>query len=125
MTYTQGKIFFGLASILSSALFAMGAILTDGEQARWIYVTLACSVITASFLALIFKKKDETMAIVVGRSGMSILGGVFGSKGIVQWLNWQSPHSGVVILGGIAVAACIFSFIIGYVCDCLTGLINF
>lgn len=115
MTYTQEKIFFGLSTMLSSALFALGAVLTDEEQARWIYVTLACSVMTAGFLALIFKKREETMAIVVGRSGMSILGGVFGSKAVVEWLGWQSPHSDIVILGGIAIVACIFSFIIGFV----------
>lgn len=115
MTYTQEKIFFGLASLVSSGLFAMGAILADGAEARWVYVTLACSVITAGFLALIFKKQDETMRIVVGRSGMSILGGIFGSKGLVEWLGWKAPHTDIVILGGIAVATCIFSFIIGYV----------
>lgn len=115
MTYTQEKIFFGLVSIVSSTIFGLGAILTNEEQARWIYVTLACSVMTAGFLALIFKRQDETMRIVVGRSGMSILGGVFGSKGVVQYFGWQSPHSDVVILGGIAIISCIFSFIIGFV----------
>ena len=114
MTYTQEKIFFGVSSIVSSALFGMGAILSEGHETRWIYVTLACSVITASFLSLIFKKVDETMRIVVGRSGMSILGGIFGSKAVVSYFGWEQPNSDVVVLGGVAVSCCIFAFIIGY-----------
>lgn len=114
MTYTQEKIFFGLSSLVSSALFGMGAILSEGHETRWIYVTLACSIITASFLALIFKKVDETMRIVVGRSGMSILGGIFGSKAVVTHFGWEAPNSDVVVLGGVAVSCCIFAFIIGY-----------
>jgi hypothetical protein len=61
------KLLFGITTLASTGFSMLGAIMTDGE-ARWLYVTLAASSMTSGFLALMFKKQDEAIRLVVGRS---------------------------------------------------------
>lgn len=114
MNYTQEKIFFGSAAWLASAASTMGAIISTGEL-RWIFVTLTVSIITSTCLALIFKRADETIRLVVVRSGMAILSGVFGSKYLVHHYSITTADSNIVDLGAIACVCCIVGFILGFI----------
>lgn len=113
MTPFHEKILFGLSILASAAASTMGAVLSTGET-RWLYVTITSCILTAAFLALVFKRSDETIRIVVGRSGLSILGGVLGSRFIVHKYGITAANSDVVALAGIAAAVCMGAFIIGY-----------
>lgn len=113
MTYTQEKITYGIAAMASAAMSTLGAILSEGDN-RWLFVTLTSSILTACFLALVFKRVDETIRIVIGRAGLAIIGGVLGSRYIVHHYGIKSVDSDVVALAGVAAAVTLGGFIIGY-----------
>jgi hypothetical protein len=113
MTYTQEKITYGVGAILASSMSTIGALMTDGES-RWFFVTMTSSILTACFLALIFKRADEGIRLVVGRSGLSILGGILASRAIVH--HWQVNYinEDIVLMAGLAAAVTIGCFILGF-----------
>lgn len=113
MTYTQEKITYGVAAITSAAASTFGAILTDGES-RWLFVTITASILTACFLALIFKRVDEGIRLVIGRAGLSILGGVLGSRYIVHQYGIKAVDNDIVALAGVAAGVTMAGFLIGY-----------
>ena len=108
------KIFFGLTTLASTGLSMIGAIITTGE-ARWIYVTLASSFMTSGFLALMFKKQDETIRLVIGRCGFAILAGIMATRPIVHHLGFeQLADTDIISLGGLASITCIVAFFCGF-----------
>lgn len=113
MTPFQEKTAFGIFNLISATLLWIGALVTTGE-ARWLYITFASSVLTAGFLSLIFKRTDETIRIVVGRSGLAILGGVLGSKWLVTHYQLENIHQDGIALAGLAAAVCLLAFVIGF-----------
>lgn len=113
MTYTQEKITYGLAAMASAAMATLGAVMSEGES-RWLFVTLTSSILTACFLALVFKRVDETIRIVIGRAGLSILGGVLGSHYIVRQYGLKIVDNDIVALAGVAAGVTMGGFIIGY-----------
>lgn len=109
------KLFFGFITMISSGFFLLGAIFTTGE-ARWIYVTLAASSMTSGFLALMFKRQEETIRLVVGRCGFAILGGILATQPIVKHFGYQQAvDDSVIALAGMSAATCIGTFFLGYV----------
>jgi len=113
MTYTQEKITYGIAAITASAFSTLGAMMTEGES-RWFFVTFTSSILTACFLALIFKRVDEGIRLVIGRAGLSILGGILASRFIVDHFGLAIVHQDIVALAGVAAAVTIGCFIVGY-----------
>lgn len=113
MTYTQEKITYGIAAITSATASTFGAVLTSGES-RWLFVTITASILTACFLALIFKRVDEGIRLVIGRAGLSILGGVLGSRFIVHHYGITVVDSDIVALAGVAAAVTMGGFLVGY-----------
>lgn len=113
MTYTQEKITYGVAAITASGFSTLGAMMTEGES-RWFFVTFTASILTACFLALIFKRVDEGIRLVIGRAGLSILGGVLASRFLVDRFNLSVVHQDIVALAGVAAAVTIACFIVGY-----------
>lgn len=104
------KLFFGWITLFSSGIYTLGAILTTGE-ARWIYVTLAASSMTSGFLALMFKKENETVRLVVGRCGFAILGGILATRPIVHHLGFEAvTDTDIISLGGLSSLTCIGTF---------------
>ena len=104
------KLFFGCVTLTSSGLYMLGAIMTTGE-ARWIYVTLAASSMTSGFLALMFKKEDETIRLVVGRCGFAILGGILATRPITHHLGFENlTETDIISLGGLSSLTCIGTF---------------
>jgi len=113
MTYTQEKILFGLPTMVGSMLCSMGAIMTSGEI-RWIYVTLAVGVMCSAFLALLFRKPGESMRLVVGRCGLSIMLSVFGSKLVVHFYQIAGVDDDVLLLAGLSMGICIVGYFLGH-----------
>lgn len=92
----------------------LGAILTVGE-ARWLYVTLAASSMTSGFLALMFKRTEETMRLVIGRCGFAILGGVLATRPTVHFFGFeQVTDTDIISLGGLSAITCIVTFFVGF-----------
>jgi len=114
MNQFHEKVFFGFTTLVSTGFSMVGAILTTGE-ARWLYVTLAASSMTSGFLALMFKRQEETMRLVVGRCGFAILGGVLATRPIVHHLGFEAvADTDIISLGGLSAATCIGTFFIGF-----------
>lgn len=113
MTYTQEKMTYGVAAITSAAASTLGAMMTEGES-RWFFVTMTSSILTACFLALIFKRADEGIRLVIGRAGLSILGGVLGSRWVVHQFDLSVVHQDIVALAGVSAGVTIAGFIVGY-----------
>lgn len=87
--------------------------MTEGE-ARWIYITITASILTACFMALIFKRADESIRLVIGRSGLAILAGVLASRWAVHKFGIELVEGDVVALAGLAAGVTIGAFLIGY-----------
>lgn len=107
------KLFFGFASLVSAGMSTLGAIMTDGET-RWVFVTFTVSILTAAFLALMFKKQEETMRLVVGRCGLSVLGGILGTQPVTHYAKIESVHENVISLAAVSSVVCIAFFFVGY-----------
>jgi hypothetical protein len=113
MSYTAEKILFGLATMGGSGVCTLGAVMNEGD-ARYLYVTLAVSIITAAFCAIIFKRQDEAMRVVSGRCGLSILGGIFGTRYLLH-KGWLTAVDGdVIILGGQAIVVTMAAYFVGF-----------
>lgn len=107
------KVFFGFTTLASAGFSMVGAIVTDGE-ARWLYVTLAASSMTSGFLALMFKRADETIRLVIGRCGFAILGGILATKPLVHQLGFEKlTETDIISLGGLSSLTCIITFFVG------------
>lgn len=113
MTYTQEKITYGIAAMVSAAASTFGAVVSEGES-RWLFVTITASILTACFLALIFKRADEGIRLVIGRAGLSILGGVLGSRYIVSHYGITAVNNDIVALAGVAAGVTMAGFVVGY-----------
>lgn len=114
MTTFHEKLFFGFITLASTAFSTLGAILTTGE-ARWLYVTLATSSMTSGFIALMFKRADESMRLVIGRCGFAILGGILATRPIVHHLGFESiVETDIISLGGLSSLSCIGTFFVGH-----------
>lgn len=111
-SYTWERVFFGVTAALGSGMSLHGAIVTNGED-RVVYVTLAVSIITAGFSALIFKTRRETMQMVTGRCGLSVLGGVFG-RAWAAHEGWLKPAESVLVVGAQSVGVTLACFFVGF-----------
>lgn len=107
------KVFFGAVTLASSAFSALGAILSVGET-RWLYVTLASSSLMSGFLALMFKRQEETIRLVVGRCGFAVLGGIMATKPAVHYLGIADAQTDIIALAGVSSLVCIATFFVGY-----------
>jgi len=113
MNCTQERVIYGMGNIFASTFFTLGAIFNPGE-ARWIFVTLASAVLMSSMMSLTFKRSDETIRLVIGRGGISIMCGIFVSKPLVWWFGIHSAETDIVILGACAALSSIFGFVLGF-----------
>lgn len=107
------KILYGASAFTSAAASTAGAIMTEGDT-RWFFVTVTASILTACFLALIFKKAEESIRIVIGRSGIAILCGVLLSRWMVHSFGIKMVDGDVVGLAGLAAAVTAGGFLVGF-----------
>ena len=78
-------------------------------------MTLAVSTLTAAFLALVFRRQHEGIATVVGRCGLSILGGIFGTRVLLHHFQIAGASDDIVYLMAISGGVTIASFLVGVV----------
>lgn len=107
------KLFFGSAALTSAGTSTLGAMMTEGET-RWVFVTFTCSILTAAFLALMFKRETENIRLVIGRCGFSVLGGILATQPAAHYLKVESVHNNVISLAALASLVCIGFFFVGY-----------
>ena len=107
------KLFFGITTLTGTAFSTLGAVMNQGE-ARWLYVTLAASSMTSGFLALMFKKSEQSIQLVIGRCGFAVLGGVLATRPIVHQLGFSKiTETDIISLAGLSALTCIGTFFIG------------
>lgn len=113
MNQFYDKLFFGSSVLLSAASSATGAILS-GSESRWLYVTLASSILMSAFLALMFKKPEEAIKLVVGRCGLSVFGGVLLTRPIIHYAKLEIVYNDIIALAGASSAVCVLTFFVGF-----------
>lgn len=114
MSYFHEKILLGIGGVLASSIMALGAVLVEDAQLRYFYATCSVSILTAFFMALVFRKQDETIRLVIGRCGLSILAGVFGTKFVIHYFSLKLVNADVIALMGLAGGVTIAGFIVGF-----------
>ena len=107
------KIATGLASLAAAGLSYLGAILTDGEV-RWVCITLASSILTATFTAVIVRAPSETMRLTVARAGFAILAGVLGTRELLIRWGMEAFEHDAIRLAGWSAAMTIGGLVLGY-----------
>lgn len=113
MSWWQEKIVFAGSIFCAAAAAWLGAMFSD-EQVAWLFVTVAASVLTAGFLALVFRRPTEGIGVVIGRCGISILGGVLGTRIGVEVLGIDAAHSDPIYLAGVTTMFCAAGFFVGF-----------
>lgn len=113
MNYFHEKIMFGLATLVSGYSSLLGALMTQGET-RWAFITLGVSTMSAAFLALIFRKEEESIKTTVGRCGIATILGVCASRFVTHYYEWQIVMDDAIIMAGLAFVVTTFGFFIAY-----------
>jgi len=113
MTPYLEKLLIGFGGMVSSSTLALGAIMTTGEL-RWIYVTLAVGMMTSVFLTLLLKRPTDTVQVIIGRCGLSIMFSMVGSKLVVHFYKITGADSDVVILSAITMGVCVVGYTLGH-----------
>lgn len=111
--YYQEKIFFALSSLVSSLFFGLGAIFSEGDV-RWLFVTMGVSTLGSSFLSMTFRRQNESIRVVIGRCGITILAAIFGSKAAVHYWQLKVVNEDIALLGAVTLAVTIIAYFPGH-----------
>lgn len=118
MNWFQEKIFYFGTVSLSAGMLWCGTLLTTGEV-RWLYATGAASLMTSGFVGLALRKDGDSIRILVSRTGIGFIGGVFGTKVILHYFTSLDSlrlrtDSDIVLLAGVATIVAAISHTLGY-----------
>lgn len=114
MTYFHEKTIFGVCGVLTWSVSTLGAVLVEDEALRYFYATFSMSILTAFFMALVFRKADETIRLVIGRCGLSILAGVFGTRFLIHYFELERASTDVITLMGLSGVVTMAGFLVGF-----------
>jgi hypothetical protein len=118
MTWFQEKIFYSVTVSLAAGCLWLGTILTTGDV-RWLYATGAASLMTSGFVGLALRKEGDSIRILISRTGIGIVGGVFGTKVLLHWFSSLNQlriqtETDLMLLCGIATMVSALSHTLGY-----------
>lgn len=113
MNYYHEKILFAISTLCSTAFFWLGAIVSEGDV-RWLFVTMGVSTLGSSFLAMTFRHATESIRVVIGRCGITILAAVFGSKALVQYWNLKIVNEDITLLGAVTLLVTLIAYFPGH-----------
>lgn len=118
MNWFQEKLFYSATVFLSSGCLWLGTILTTGDI-RWLYATGAASLMTSGFVGLALRKDGDSIRILISRTGLGFMGGVFGTKIILHHFSSLkqvklSTDTDLILLCGVATIVSMVTHIIGY-----------
>lgn len=82
--------------------------MSEGDV-RWLFTTFGTSILAASFLAMSFRKPNESIRVVIGRCGITILFAVFGSKAVVYYYQFEVVHDDIMLLGAVTIGMTILA----------------
>lgn len=114
MSYFHEKLLFGFCGFAAWSVTTLGAIMAEDEAMRYFYATFSISILTAFFMALVFRRADETIRLVIGRCGLSILSGVFGTRAAIYYFALEKTGADIVLLMGLAGVITMAGFLIGF-----------
>lgn len=114
MSYFHEKTILGFAGLLSWSVTTLGAVMVEDEALRYFYATFSISILTAFFMALVFRRTDETIRLVIGRCGLSILSGIFGTRFAIHYFKLEKTGADIVLLMGLSGIVTIAGFLIGF-----------
>jgi len=118
MNWFQEKLFYSATVMLSSGCLWLGTILSVGDV-RWLYATGAASLMTSGFVGLALRKDGDSIRILISRTGIGFVGGVFGTKLVLHWFSALDhirvqSETDLILLCGIATLVSIVSHTLGY-----------
>lgn len=118
MNWFQEKLFYSATIAMSSGVLWIGTILTTGDV-RWLYATGAASLMTSGFVGLALRKDSDTIRILIARTGIGIVGGVFGTKLLLHYFSSLDSirvrsETDAILLSGIATIVAGITHIFGY-----------
>ncbi len=113
MSFVQERITFASVWILNGTFSYLGLIMSP-EESRWLFVTLIASFAVSGILSLGLKGSDESIRVILGRAGTSLLTGIFATYPIVDFFHIESAHKNVISLGGVAAGVSALGFILGF-----------
>ena len=113
MSFAQDRILFTITWLGSIVSSYAGIAVSPAEQ-RWFFITLCAAFVTSGFLTLGLKGDGETIRVIIGRAGVSLLFGIFVTYPVVNYFGWESAHTSLVALGGIASLVTGVGFLFGY-----------
>lgn len=112
MSFAQERILFTL-SWLGAISGSFGGLAVSQEEQRWFFVTCIVAFATSGFLTLGLKGDKETIRVILGRSGIALLTGVFATWPVVDYFNIESAHTSMISLGGICSLTTSVGFVFG------------
>jgi hypothetical protein len=113
-TYYHEKLIFTAAAVISSGIMYIGAIMTTGDS-QWLFATGSVSVLVSAFLSLTFRRSSESIRVVIGRCGITILLSVFGTRFVVYYCKLaEVTKDDMMMLGAITMAVCLAAYFPGH-----------
>jgi hypothetical protein len=77
-------------------------------------MTMAVSILVACFLSLGFRKPTESIKVVIGRAGITLVAGVFGTRALVHFLALDHVNDDVFLLGAFSAAVSLVAYFPGH-----------
>jgi hypothetical protein len=118
MSWYHEKLFFFVNTVLSSGLLWLGSLLTDGDV-RWIYATGAASIMMSGSVGLALRKESDSVRILIARTCMGIVGGIFGTKVLLHSFSAlhhirSQTETDFMLLSGVASGVALVAHVFGY-----------
>lgn len=118
MNWFHDKVIYTGTVMLSSGILWLGTILTDSEV-RWLYATGAAALMTSGFVSLALRKNNDSIRVIISRTGLGFVGGAVGTKVALELLpslasiKKASDHD-ILLLAGLAAIMSTLCCIVGY-----------
>lgn len=118
MNWFQEKLFYYSTIAISSGVLWLGTLLTTGDV-RWLYATGAASLMSSGFIGLALRKDSDNVRVLIARTGLGIIGGVFGTKLLLHHFSSfdgirVQSETDIILLSGIATIVAGLTHIFGY-----------
>lgn len=121
MNWFHDKLILLTSSILTSLTAFMGSLMADDQTTRYLLVSFGASTLASAFMAIGFRREEETTKLVVGRCGISIFLGMAIVKAALHYwgLGWlQEDVVALLLATGVST---MMAFLIGYEMLALIG----
>lgn len=112
--YYQDKVVLTLSAIVSSFISTVVGLASAESDIRWACMTVAVSILVSCFLSLSFRRPTESIKVVIGRAGITLVAGVFGTRALVHYYALKVVNEDIFLLGAVSSAVCIVAYFPGH-----------